>query len=275
MRVTHLPPCLFLGVLMGLSSAALTACGKSSADTRLPEPQAGPNGDSCAVYIQRVAAGVRCQAIDSARCSCELVDAAATTPPPADTPLLPTDTGGGAVTPPQPPPAGSTATLAFAPGPPNTTVTCISGPCPDRNAELTTAPYPPIPAAPSGTQIQLEFRARDHKPYVGNYTIYPGTNQIPFTLEPITVQKPDAAILVFQNAPAGTTVECVSGPCPDNKPHAADSSFPPVKLDKDDQTLLLRFNAPGYRTAMSSFQVSRGSVVIPVLMERVPAGKGR
>jgi hypothetical protein len=253
----------------------LAACGKTKADTKLPEPQAGPGNDSCAVYVERVATGVRCQAIDSAHCSCELVAAATTTPsdPP---PLLPTDNGTPAnppTNPDHPPPMGITGTLVFAPGPPNTTVTCLGGPCPVRTSEVITAPYPSIAVAPSGTAIQLEFRAPDHKPVVNNYTLYPGTNQIAFTLEKTSVEKPDSATFVFQNAPPGTTVECVSGPCPDKKTHPADSSFPAVKLDKDDQTLLLRFNAPGYRTAMSSFQVSRGPNVLPILMERKPAGK--
>jgi hypothetical protein len=258
--------------------AALSACGGSSADTRLPEPQ-GPGDDSCAVYVERVAAGVRCQAIDANRCTCERVAALGDPPPatppapPADANLRPTDPG--PATPPQPTPASGAATLAFAPGPANTTVTCVAGPCPDRNAEVITAPYPPIPAAPSGTALQLEFRAPGHKPYVGSYTVYPGTNRIPFTLEPDSPPRPDSAVLQFQNAPPGATVECISGPCPDNKPHAADGSFPPVKLAQDDTTLLLRFSAPGYRTATSSFQVSRGPNILPVLMERATSGKGR
>lgn len=260
-------------------SASLTlcilfaACGKSRTDTTLPEPKSGPGDDSCAVYIEKVASGVRCQAIDDAHCSCELTDAAPTTPP-GDAPLLPTEggTSNPPVDDPQPTSAGN-ATLAFAPGPANTTVKCVSGPCPVSTSEVIMAPYPAIAAAPSGTAISLEFAAPGHKPAVLTYTIYPGTNQIAFNLEKDTVPKPDAATLVFQNAPAGTTVECVSGPCPDKKTHPADNSFPAIKLDKDDQTLLLRFNAPGYRTAMSSFQISRGPNVLPVLMERRPAGK--
>lgn len=254
----------------------VAACGKSKADSKLPEPQAGPGNDSCAVYVERVATGVRCQAIDSAHCSCELV--AAATPPPGDGSLLPTD-GAAPQTPPTDPgpgvaPAGSAATLAFAPGPANTTVTCIGGPCPVRTAEVITAPYPAIAAAPSGTQIQLEFKAPDHKPFTNTYTVYPGTNQIPFTLEKETIAKPDSATIQFQGAPAGATVECVSGPCQDHKKsYPVDGTFPPIKLDADDQTLLLRFNAPGYRTTVSSYKISRGANILPVLLDRKQPGK--
>ena len=164
------------------------------------------------------------------------------------------------------------ATLVFAPGPANTIVICRSGPCPVATAELISAPYPPVPATPSGTAIQLEFHAAGHKPFTGNYTLYPGTNQIAFTLETSKVSMPDSATVTFQGAPAGTTVQCVSGPCPDTKAHAIDS-FPAIPLKADDQTLLLRFNAPGYRTGMSSFQVSRGANVIPVLMEKGTNGR--
>ncbi len=257
---------------------SLSACTKSSADTKLPEPQAGPGNDSCAVYVERVASGVRCQAIDSAHCACELV-ASADAPPPGDAALLPTD-GGATSNPPTTTPtttptpaAGSAATLAFATGPANTTVKCVSGPCPVATAEVITRPYPAIAAAPSGTAIQLEFSSPGYKPIVSNFTVYPGTNQIGFNLEKDVVTLPENAALEFQGAPSGTTVECMSGPCPDKKSHPADKSFPEVKLGKDEETLLLRFNAPGYRTAMTSFQVKRGTNIIPVLMERKPAGK--
>lgn len=264
-------------VLLSLC-ALLFSCSKSNPDTKLPEPQAGPGNDSCAVYVERVAAGVRCQAVDNSHCTCELV-ASAGAPPAGDGSLLPTEGGttgnpdpnpNPSTTPPQP---GSAATLVFAPGPANATVKCLSGPCPVTTAEVLTSPYPAIAAAPSGTQVQLEFNAPDYKPVVNTYTLYPGTNQVPFTLEKATVAPPDTASFDFQGAPSGTTVECMSGPCPDKKIHAADKSFPAIKLDKDDQTLLLRFNAPGYRTAMTSFQVKRGPNIIPVLMERKPAGK--
>lgn len=265
--------------LASLSLCAVLAANCKSETTRLPEPQVaqGPGSDSCAVYVQRVATGVRCQEVDAAHCSCELIAGeAAVAPPPttSETPLL-TDNGGaggGTVTPPQPAPAASNATLVFAPGPANTIVICRSGPCPVATAELISAPYPPVPATPSGTAIQLEFHAAGHKPFTGNYTLYPGTNQIAFTLETAKVSMPDSATVTFQGAPAGTTVQCVSGPCPDTKAHAIDS-FPAIPLKADDQTLLLRFNAPGYRTGMSSFQVSRGANVIPVLMEKGTNGR--
>jgi hypothetical protein len=265
--------CVLFSGLFGLSG--VSGCTKTTADTKLPEPQAGPGNDSCAVYVERVASGVRCQAIDASRCSCELVASAGATPS-GDAPLLPTDSGtitAPGPSPQNPHPAGHAATLVFAPGPANATVKCLSGPCPVTTAEVLTVPYPAISADPKGTSVQLEFSAPDYKSVVNTYTLYPGTNQIGFTLEKPVIAPPDSATVEFQGAPDGATVECVSGPCPDKKVHTADKSFPAIKLDKDDQTLLLRFNAPGYRTAMTSFQVKRGPNIIPVLMERKPAGK--
>ncbi len=259
---------------LSLCAVLSLACGRRSGASELPEPpSAGPGSDSCAVYIERVATGVRCQEVDAAHCTCELVAAAAPTGGGDTVPMLDTTRPvEGAVTPPQQPPAGATASLVFGPGPTNTTVTCLGGPCPTTTAELISAPYPPVPAAPSGTQIQLEFRAPDHKPQIRNYTLVPGTNQISFTLEPTSPSRPDSATVVFQGAPSGTTVECVSGPCPDKKSHSLDS-FPPIKLERDEETMLLRFTAPGYRTGMSSYKVTRGPNVMPVLLERAPAGR--
>lgn len=262
--------------LASLSLCIILGASCRQEPTKLPEPQAapGPGSDSCAAYVQRVASGVRCQEVDAAHCSCELIagDAAVVAPVTGEPPLL-TDGGtGGTVTPPQPAPAAGNATLVFAPGPANTIVICRSGPCPVATAELISAPYPAVPTAPSGTAMQLEFHAAGHKPFIGNYTLYPGTNQIAFTLEASRPTTPDSAIVTFQGAPAGTTVQCVSGPCPDTKAHPVES-FPAIPLSADDQTLLLRFNAPGYRTGMSSFQVSRGTNVIPVLMEKGTNGK--
>ncbi len=270
--------------LVSLSLCAVFTAGcNRSEPTKLPEPQvaAGPGSDSCAAYVQRVATGVRCQEVDAAHCSCELIagDAAVTTPATNEPPALIGDAGGtgGAVTPPSPPNpplASGNATLVFAPGPANTIVICRSGPCPVATAELISVPYPPVLAAPGGTAIQFEFHAAGFKPYIGSYTLYPGTNQIAFTLESSRPTAPDSATVTFQGAPAGTTVQCVSGPCPDTLAHPIES-FPAIPLKADDQTLLLRFNAPGYRTGMSSFQVSRGSNVIPVLMEKGTDGKRR
>jgi len=263
-------------ILASLSLCAVLSagCGKRSQPSQPPQPtqDAGPGADSCAVYVQRVASGVRCTEVDHGHCSCELIAADdATGTAPGSPPLLDTS-GTGTST--QPSPAGASATLVFPPGPPNTTVKCLSGPCPVSTADLITAPYPPIAASTAGTVIELEFHAAEHRPYVGKYTVFPGTNQVPFSLERIVILPPDSAVITFQGAPDGAMVECVSGPCPDKKPHSLDS-FPAVKLAKDDQTLLLRFNAPGYRTAMSSFQVSRGPNVIPVLMEKGTNGRNR
>jgi hypothetical protein len=265
-------------LVLSLCAVFSLACGRRSAST-VPEPEAqpaGPGSDSCAVYIERVASGVRCQEVDAAHCTCELVGAGADADKPNTPPLLDPNapTEPGTTTPPQPPPAGSTASLVFAQGPSNTTVTCLGGPCPTTTAELITAPYPPVPAAPSGTKIQLEFRAPDHKPLISDYTLYPGTNQIRFTLERDIVTRPDTATVVFQGAPSGTTVECVSGPCPDKKSHSLES-FPPIKLKSEEETVLLRFTAPGYRTGTSSYKVTRGSNVMPVLLEKAPTGTGR
>jgi hypothetical protein len=267
--------------LASLSLCILFAVSCRQAPTKLPEPQAaqGPGSDSCAVYVQRVASGVRCQEVDAAHCNCELVAGDSAVAPTTGEPPLLTDAGpgtGGTANPPAPAPApapaAGNATLVFAQGPANTIVICRSGPCPVATAELISAPYPAVVAAPGGTAMQLEFHAAGHKPFIGNYTLYPGTNPIAFTLEASRPTMPDSAIVTFEGAPAGTTVQCVSGPCPDTKAHPVES-FPAIPLSADDQTLLLRFNAPGYRTGMSSFQVSRGTNVVPVLMEKGTNGK--
>lgn len=257
--------------LVGLALGAACTIRPKTDTPAQPDPPstAGPGSDPCAVYVERAAPGVRCQAIDATRCQCELIAAAGApageTTPPASTPP--------ATTPPAttPPADLPTATLEFARGPQNTIVQCISGPCPTRSADFITEPYPPIPLAQGNTTIQLEFRARDHQPYVGTYNLVPGRNVIPFTLERESTA-PQTATFMFQGAPAGLTVECVSGPCVDNKPYPIEK-FPEMPLKEDGVTLLLRFKAPGYRTAMTSFQVRRGPNSVPVLMEQAPLGK--
>lgn len=230
----------------------------------------GPAGDPCAVYIEREAPGVRCQAIDQARCTCELVAAVE----PASGAAVPVaDANPSSAPGAQVPPASesSVAHLEFAKGPQNTIVQCVSGPCPTRSADFITSAYPPIPVPAAGATVQLEFRAMHYKPHVGTYNLVPGRNFIQFTLER-EFGAPENASLQFEGAPAGATVECVSGPCVDNKPHPIDK-FPELPLKDDGVTLLLRFNAPGYRTAMTSFQVRRGPNAVPVLMEKAPLGK--
>lgn len=257
------------GLALGL---ACTIRPKTDTATQ-PEPTAaaaGPGGDPCAVYVERAAPGVRCQAIDATRCQCELI---AEAPPAGETPPAATGTppaGNPPVSNP-PPDNAPKALLEFAAGPQNTIVQCISGPCPTRSADFITETYPPIPLVQGNTTIQLEFRARDYEPYVGTYNLVPGRNVIPFTLARESTA-PQTATFMFEGAPTGLTVECVSGPCVDNKPHATDK-FPEMPLKDDGATLLLRFNAPGYRTAMTSFQVRRGRNSVPVLMEKAPLGK--
>ena len=239
-----------------------------------PEPAApgdntiagSPGGDPCAAYVERAAPGVRCQAIDATRCTCELIADTSDSAPPVD----PAPASASAASP-AAPAAGPVATLEFASGPQSTIVQCLSGPCPTRSADFITSVYPPIPIPAEGASIQLEFRAPRHKPFVSTYNLVPGRNPIQFTLER-EFGAPTSASFQFQGAPPGTVVECVSGPCADNKPHPSDS-FPDMPLNDDGATLLLRFNAPGYRTAMTSFQVQRGPNSVPVLMEKAPLGK--
>ena len=264
--------------LAGLALGLACTIRPKTDDAARPEPSpaaTGPGGDPCAVYVERAAPGVRCQAIDATRCQCELV-AAGGSPgdagnPPATNPPV---TNPPATNPPpvEPAPANvPTATLEFAQGPQNTIVQCIAGPCPTRSADFITEPYPPIPLVQGNTKIQLEFRARDYQPFIGNYDLVPGRNPIAFTLSRESTA-PQTATFTFEGAPAGLTVECVSGPCVNNKAHAFDK-FPEMPLKDDGVTVLLRFNAPGYRTAMTSFQVRRGRNSVPVLMERAPLGK--
>lgn len=259
---------------LGLCFVGFACTIRPSADPNASAPPSGhntiasaPGGDPCAAYIERSAPGVRCQAIDATRCQCELVPAEPA-PAPAGDPGAATAAGGTTA----PPPVGDTvATLEFAPGPQNTIVQCVSGPCPTRSADFITGTYPPIALPASGATVQLEFRAPQYKPYVGTYNLVPGRNQIAFTLER-EFGAPTSATFQFEGAPPGTTVQCVSGPCVDTKAHSIDK-FPELPLKEDGGTLLLRFNAPGYRTAMTSFQVRRGPNAVPVLMEKAPLGK--
>lgn len=259
---------LGLGVFGLACTIRPSSDGSASQAAQSPENTlaGGPGGDPCSAYIERVAPGVRCQAIDAARCTCELV-AAAGDPAPAPEPG--SSSAGGAQAP--APAPGPVATLEFSSGPQNTIVQCVSGPCPTRSADFITTVYPPIPIPAGGAAIGLEFRAPDYKPHVGTYNLVPGRNPIAFTLER-EFGAPTSAVIQFQGAPAGTVVECVSGPCADNKPYALDK-FPEIPLKEDGGTLLLRFNAPGYRTAMTSFQVRRGTNAVPVLLEKAPLGK--
>lgn len=263
--------------LLGLCFAGLACTIRPKSDPAASTPQtnqntiaAGPGGDPCAAYIERAAPGVRCQAIDATRCQCELVaDTPASDPPPVAGANPGGNGGNGATTPPTA--EGTAATLEFAQGPQNTIVQCVSGPCPTRSADFITGAYPSIPVPATGATVQLEFRAPHYKPYVGTYELKPGKNYIQFNLER-EFGAPTSATFQFQGAPSDTTVQCVSGPCLDTKAYPLDK-FPELPLKEDGGTLLLRFNAPGYRTAMTSFQVRRGPNVVPVLMEKAPLGK--
>ena len=72
---------------LSLCAVLSAGCGRRPEPSQPPEPQqtaqdAGPGADSCAVYVQRVATGVRCQEVDHDRCACELiVDETAAAPP--------------------------------------------------------------------------------------------------------------------------------------------------------------------------------------------------
>ncbi len=145
-------------------------------------------------------------------------------------------------------------------------VICLRGPCPVATAELITVPYPPLAVAPSGTQVSLEFRAPNHRPVVNDYTLYPGVNTITYSLAVERPGPPDSAKLDFQGLPGGTSVECIGGPCPDSKVHPA-NNFPEVKLKNDDETLLLRFKAAGYRTSINSFKLKRGVNTLLLVLE--------
>jgi len=267
MRATN--PALLVLCVLGLACNRTRSDGPAAAT---PGPDAantlaaGPGSDPCAVYIERTVQGVRCEAIDAARCTCELVAAAS-----ASAPDLAANSSSASGAPATPAAESAVANLEFAKGPQNTIVQCVSGPCPTRSADFITGVYPPIPIPAAGASVQLEFRAMHYKPYVGTYDLVPGRNYIQFALER-EFGAPVSAVFQFEGAPAGTTVECVSGPCVDNKGHAIDK-FPELPLKDDGATLLLRFNAPGYRTAMTSFQVRRGPNIVPVLMEKAPLGK--
>lgn len=265
-------PTLFaLGVVtLGAACASRT---RADAAPAAPEAVAGSAGDPCAVYIERVTAGVRCEAVDDRRCSCEMVADAGEASAPV---VLDTQTGAGptpASTGDAAPKAAPVATLEFAPGPPNTIVQCTRGPCPTRSADFITEPHAPIALPASGASIELEFRAPGHKRLTQTYALKPGKNYIEYALTPTPAPgPPNAAKLQFDAAPQGLTIECLSGPCPDHKLYPADR-FPELPMTAEEATVLFMFRAPGYRDANTSYQIRRGPNLIPVVMERAPLAK--
>ncbi|MEZ4453520.1 MAG: protein kinase [Nannocystaceae bacterium] len=57
------------------------------------------------------------------------------------------------------------------------------------------------------------------------------------------------ATLRFTHTPPNTTAECVSGPCPDTKPHLISDggSFPPIAVADDQVVIELLFKSSGYK----------------------------
>lgn len=216
-------------------------------------------------FLQRLSPAVACEAIDDGTCTCKITDdmptVAAGTPPGADGPPAP-----------QTPPAGNAklATLQFGNTPPNTLVVCSGDPCPEKAPVLVSAGYPGIPVTGDEVAVRLEFRAPGHTSQALDYTLKPGVNQIDVVLQPVNAQPAtNSATLRYSGAPTGTTVECMSGPCPDQQVHPVTEEFPAIPMSGDRETVLLRFRAPGYRTAMGRYELRRGPNLIPIELDPV------
>ncbi|MGB1277828.1 MAG: hypothetical protein ACPG77_18930 [Nannocystaceae bacterium] len=170
----------------------------------------------------------------------------------------------------EPPPGGPTATLVFGTAPANTLVRCMSDICPEKQPVMVAAGYPKIPLTAEEHKVQFEFQAPGHKTEVMEYTLRAGANTISFTLQPENVVAANVATLRYSGAPTGTTVECMSGPCPDQQVHPVTETFPEIKMSGDNETVLLRFRAPGYRTGVGRYELRRGPNLIPIELDPVP-----
>jgi len=135
---------------------------------------------------------------------------------------------------------------------------------------MVTAGYPKIPLTAAEQKVQLEFQAPGHKTEVMEYTLRAGANTISFTLQADKPVGASVATLRYSGAPKGTTVECMSGPCPDKKVHPVTETFPEFKMSGDNETVLLRFRAPGYRTGVGRYELRRGANLIPIELDPVP-----
>ena len=261
------------------------ACAKEPEATTPPGPAAG---ESCAAYIQR-AAGVACLNLDAMHCQCELPGAAPLQPAQPEQPAQPAQptqptqptqpaqpaqpAGPGAVTAPQ----VKQATLAFGQVPPYTTAQCMSGPCPTQAPVMIgVAGYPPVPIAGEAATVRFEFRAPGHKPATLDFRLVPGQNPINVALEPTGAADLKKATIAFSGAPAGTLVACVSGPCPDKAQRPVTDAFPEFALGETDKdnSVILQFSAPGFRTEANLYILQPGRNRIPVELEPVkPDGR--
>ncbi len=236
----------------------------AQADTAAPETNRPQPGETCASFLQRLTPSVACEPIDDGTCTCKVTDAMATvaagTPP---------DTAGNP--PPTNPPAGNgqAATLEFTNAPTNALVVCSGDVCPVTDPVLVSAGYPQIPLQGEAA-IRLEFRAPGYTSQTSDYTIKPGLNRIAISLQPSNkVTSTQTATLRYSGAPQGTTVECMSGPCPDKAAHPVTEEFPAIPMSGDRETVLFRFRAPGFRTAMGRYELRRGANVIPISLDPI------
>ena len=75
------------------------------------------------------------------------------------------------------------ATVTFGGAPPETTVRCTAGPCPDNSAHrLDTDPLPPIAMTTHEAEISVEIKAAGYRSEVEKIRIHPGSNTHPITL---------------------------------------------------------------------------------------------
>ncbi|MCA9695060.1 MAG: hypothetical protein KC636_36105 [Myxococcales bacterium] len=227
--------------------------------TPAPVAQAGPApGETCAAYVQRTSAGVRCIVIDQARCSCELINAVAGEPPPTDT--GPTTGGVGQ------------AIVNFTAGPPDATVRCLSDVCPTHEPVLLANGFPPINLQRSPEVVRFEIAAPNFLSQVVTANLGVGPNTVDFTLQPRTggtPPDPNQATLRFQGGPQGTTVQCLSGLCPDKQSRPLTDPFPTIDLSKGKAEILLNFSAPGHRSSALRFKLDPGPNLISVDLEPI------
>ncbi len=278
------PALLFLSLVA--ASLTVTACANrpkppppedpASQPVATPPADAGQAvaegpapGESCAAYVQRTSPGVSCTVNpdDISRCDCALTNQVATNdPPPAEPP--PAE--------PQPPAAPGDAKLNFTNGPTGTTGRCLSDVCPVKNDFVVANGYPPIKLSSNPQTVRFEFKSPAHSPKTFVYQLVPGDNTIDFDLGGGGTPSGDGnyATLKFSGGPSGTTVECISGACPDKQKRAVTDPYPNISMSSSEATILLRFQAPGYRAEMARFVLQRGPNLIPIDLEEIRRDAG-
>jgi serine/threonine-protein kinase len=84
----------------------------------------------------------------------------------------------------------------------------------------------------------------------------------------VLLARPRPATLTFTGAPPGTTITCVSGPCPDRAPHLLGvDKFPPIDLgDLPEAEISLKAAATGYASNTFKARIGPGETVVPIAL---------